>query len=168
MRHINFFLMKVEHQLHIHYTVYQAVTELPEKVQLLMNEAIAARQKAYAPYSNFKVGAAVLMKNGHIFTGSNQENAAYPSGLCAERVAIYQASSQYPNEEIEMIAISGTAQTPTAHPVSPCGACRQSLSEYETKQQKLIPVYFMGAEGNIIQTDSIKDLLPFLFDGSLM
>ena len=114
MRHINFFLMKVEHQLHIHYTVYQAVTELPEKV------------------------------------------------------AIYQASSQYPNEEIEMIAISGTAQTPTAYPVSPCGACRQSLSEYETKQQKLIAVYFMGAEGNIIQTDSIKDLLPFLFDGSLM
>jgi cytidine deaminase len=160
--------MKVEHQLHIHYTVYQAVTELPEKVQLLMNEAITARQKAYAPYSNFKVGAAVLMKNGHIFTGSNQENAAYPSGLCAERVAIYQASSQYPNEEIEMIAISGTAQTPTAYPVSPCGACRQSLSEYETKQQKLIAVYFMGAEGNIIQTDSIKDLLPFLFDGSLM
>ena len=160
--------MKAEHHLHIHYTVYQNLTELPEKAAHLMKEAIAARQKAYAPYSHFKVGAAVLLKNGHIFIGSNQEKAPYPSGLCAERVAIYQASTQYPNEEIEMIAISGTAEIPTAHPVSPCGSCRQSLSEYETKQQKLIPVYFMGAEGNIIQTDSIKDLLPFLFDGSLM
>ena len=160
--------MKAEHHLHIHYTVYQNLTELPAKAAHLMKEAIAARQKAYAPYSHFKVGAAVLLKNGHIFIGSNQENAAYPSGLCAERVAIYQASTQYPDEEIEMIAITGTAEIPTAHPVSPCGSCRQSLSEYETKQQKLIPVYFMGAEGNIIQTDSIKDLLPFLFDGSLM
>ena len=133
-----------------------------------MKQAITTREKAYAPYSEFKVGAAVLLKNGETFIGSNQENAAYPSGLCAERVAIYQASTQYPDEEIEMIAISGSAQDPTAYPVSPCGACRQSLSEYETKQKKLIPVYFMGAEGEIVQTESIKDLLPFLFDGSLM
>ena len=133
-----------------------------------MKQAITTREKAYAPYSKFKVGAAVLLKNGQTFVGSNQENAAYPSGLCAERVAIYQAATQYPDEEIEMIAISGSAQDPTAFPVSPCGACRQSLSEYETKQKKLIPVYFMGAEGEIVQTESIKDLLPFLFDGSLM
>ena len=147
--------MKTEHQLHIKYNVFNSLTDLPEKAQNLMKQAITTREKAYAPYSKFKVGAAVLLKNGQTFIGSNQENAAYPSGLC-------------PDEEIEMIAISGSAQDPTAHPVSPCGACRQSLSEYETKQKKLIPVYFMGAEGEIVQTESIKDLLPFLFDGSLM
>ena len=160
--------MKTEHQLHIKYNVFNKLTDLPEKAQNLMQQAITTREKAYAPYSKFKVGAAVLLKNGQTFVGSNQENAAYPSGLCAERVAIYQAATQYPDEEIEMIAISGSAQDPTAFPVSPCGACRQSLSEYETKQKKLIPVYFMGAEGEIVQTESIKDLLPFLFDGSLM
>ena len=160
--------MKTEHQLHIKYNVFNKLTDLPEKAQNLMKQAITTREKAYAPYSKFKVGAAVLLKNGQTFVGSNQENAAYPSGLCAERVAIYQAATQYPDEEIEMIAISGSAQDPTAFPVSPCGACRQSLSEYETKQKKLIPVYFMGAEGEILQTESIKDLLPFLFDGSLM
>ena len=160
--------MKTEHQLHIKYNVFNKLTDLPEKAQNLMKQAITTREKAYAPYSKFKVGAAVLLKNGQTFVGSNQENAAYPSGLCAERVAIYQAATQYPDEEIEMIAISGSAQDPTAHPVSPCGSCRQSLSEYETKQKKLIPVYFMGAEGEIVQTESIKDLLPFLFDGSLM
>ena len=160
--------MKTEHQLHIKYNVFNKLTDLPEKAQNLMKQAITTREKAYAPYSKFKVGAAVLLKNGQTFVGSNQENAAYPSGLCAERVAIYQAATQYPDEEIEMIAISGSAQDPTACPVSPCGACRQSLSEYETKQKKLIPVYFMGAEGEIVQTESIKDLLPFLFDGSLM
>ena len=160
--------MKTEHQLHIKYNVFNKLTDLPEKAQNLMKQAITTREKAYAPYSKFKVGAAVLLKNGQTFVGSNQENAAYPSGLCAERVAIYQAATQYPDEEIEMIAISGSAQDPTAFPVSPCGACRQSLSEYETKQKKLIPVYFMGVEGEIVQTESIKDLLPFLFDGSLM
>ncbi|MBI1667556.1 cytidine deaminase [Capnocytophaga periodontitidis] len=160
--------MKTEHQLHIKYNVFNKLTDLPEKALNLMKQAITTREKAYAPYSKFKVGAAVLLKNGQTFVGSNQENAAYPSGLCAERVAIYQAATQYPDEEIEMIAISGSAQDPTAFPVSPCGACRQSLSEYETKQKKLIPVYFMGAEGEIVQTESIKDLLPFLFDGSLM
>lgn len=160
--------MKTEQDLHIHYTIFSSLNDLPSKALQLMKDAIAARQKAYAPYSNFKVGAAVLLKNGRTFIGSNQENAAYPSGLCAERVAIYQASAQCPNEEIEMIAISGTAELPTCLPVSPCGACRQSLSEYETKQGKPISVYFMGAEGNIIATNSIKDLLPFLFDGSLM
>ncbi len=158
----------MEHHLTIKYTVFNDINELPESAQKLMKEAVKSRENAYAPYSAFKVGAAVLLKNGTVFIGSNQENAAYPSGLCAERVAIYQASTQFPNEIIEMIAITGTAEQPTEYPVSPCGACRQSLSEYETKQKKNIPVYFMGAHGKIIKTESIKDLLPFLFDGSLL
>lgn len=158
----------MEHHLTIKYTVFNDISEMPESAQKLMKEAVKVRENAYAPYSAFKVGAAVLLKNGTVFIGSNQENAAYPSGLCAERVAIYQASTQFPNEIIEMIAITGSAEQPTEYPVSPCGACRQSLSEYETKQKKNIPVYFMGAHGKIIKTESIKDLLPFLFDGSLL
>lgn len=160
--------MKKEQQLVINYTIYEDFLELPETIQELMREAVKAREKAYAVYSNFKVGAAVRLENGMICIGSNQENAAYPSGLCAERVAIYQASTQFPNENIEAIAISGSAKQPTNEPVSPCGACRQSLSEYEIRQNRPISVYFMGASGKIIQTPSIKDLLPFLFDGSLL
>lgn len=158
----------MEQSLTIKYSVFDDITELPEKAQSLMMEAVKVREKAYAPYSLFKVGAAVLLENGAVFVGSNQENAAYPSGLCAERVAIYQASTQFPDQTMEMIAITGSALQPTDVPVSPCGACRQSLSEYETKQQKDIPVYFMGATGKIIRTQSIKDLLPFLFDGSVL
>ena len=158
----------MEESLTIRYSVFNTFEELPQEVQQLMTEAIKARENAYAPYSKFKVGAAVLLKNGSIFVGSNQENAAYPSGLCAERVAVYQASTQFPNEIMEAIAITGTAHEATHFPVSPCGACRQSLSEYEIKQQKNIPIYFMGATGKIIKTESIKDLLPFLFDGSLL
>nr|WP_314288588.1 cytidine deaminase [uncultured Capnocytophaga sp.] len=160
--------MKTEKQLNIQYTIFENFLDLPEEAQLLMNKAVEARDNAYAPYSKFKVGAAALLENGKICIGSNQENAAYPSGLCAERVAVYQASAQYPNVTIKMIAISGTAEDPTSQPVSPCGACRQSLSEYETKQKSPIPIYFMGATGNIIRTEAIKDLLPFLFDGSLI
>ena len=160
--------MKTEKQLQIRYSIFESLADLPAEAQTLMAKAVAARHNAYAPYSKFKVGAAVLVGNGKIFIGSNQENAAFPSGLCAERVAIYQASTQCPDEIIKMIAISGTAEDPTGQPVSPCGACRQSLSEYETKQQQPIPVYFMGAKGSIIRTESIRDLLPFLFDGSLL
>lgn len=158
----------MEQYLTIRYTVFDDFNALPEKVKKVMRKAIEARENAYAPYSEFKVGAAVLLENDSIFIGSNQENAAYPSGLCAERVAIYQASTQFPNEIIEMIAITGTAQEPTPQPVSSCGACRQSLSEYEIKQKRNIPIYFMGASGKIIRTESIKDLLPFIFDGSLL
>ena len=142
--------------------------ELSEQDQNLIECAKAAIKNSYAKYSHFHVGAALRLHDGRVVIGANQENAAFPSGLCAERVAIYQASTQCPDEIIKMIAISGTAEDPTGQPVSPCGACRQSLSEYETKQQQPIPVYFMGAKGSIIRTESIKDLLPFLFDGSLL
>lgn len=158
----------MENCLTIKYTVYNEVSELPDHIQELMKEAVKARENAYAAYSGFKVGAAVLLRNGEICIGSNQENAAYPSGLCAERVAVYQASARFPEEVIEAIALTGTAKEPTQQPVSPCGACRQSLSEYEIRQKQPINVYFMGASGKIVKTESIKDLLPFLFDGSLL
>ncbi|GIM51591.1 cytidine deaminase [Capnocytophaga cynodegmi] len=158
----------MERELTIKYSIFDNIDELPYKIQKLMEEAIKARENAYATYSGFKVGAAVLLENGEICIGSNQENAAYPSGLCAERVAVYQASARFPKQVIKTIALTGTAQEPTLYPVSPCGACRQSISEYEIRQKENINVYFMGASGKIIKTESIKDLLPFLFDGSLL
>ncbi|CEN33594.1 cytidine deaminase [Capnocytophaga cynodegmi] len=158
----------MERELTIKYSIFDNIYELPYKIQKLMEEAIKARENAYATYSGFKVGAAVLLENGEICIGSNQENAAYPSGLCAERVAVYQASARFPKQVIKAIALTGTAQEPTQYPVSPCGACRQSISEYEIRQKENINVYFMGASGKIIKTESIKDLLPFLFDGSLL
>ncbi|WGU68429.1 cytidine deaminase [Capnocytophaga canimorsus] len=152
----------------MHYTVFNSIEALPESVQELMAAAVAVRENAYAPYSLFKVGVAIRLKDGQICVGSNQENAAFPSGLCAERVAIYHASALFPNQIIDAIAITGTAQEPTALPVSPCGACRQSMAEYEIRQKQPIAVYFMGKTGKIIKTESVKDLLPFLFDGTLI
>ncbi|ATA91464.1 cytidine deaminase [Capnocytophaga canimorsus] len=160
--------MKEEKKISVHYTVFDSIEALPESVQELMAAAVAVRENAYAPYSLFKVGAAIRLKDGQICVGSNQENAAFPSGLCAERVAIYHASALFPNQIIDAIAITGTAQEPTALPVSPCGACRQSMAEYEIRQKQPIAVYFMGKTGKIIKTESVKDLLPFLFDGTLI
>lgn len=150
-------------------TVYESISELPKKVQVLMSEAVEIRKKAYAPYSNFYVGSALLLENGEVITGNNQENAAYPSGMCAERVAVYQAGSRFPNAKINTIAISATSiLNSVTEPIAPCGACRQALSEYEIKQESKIETYFMGESGNIIKTDSISDLLPLAFDKSFL
>jgi len=151
------------------YAVYESVDELPVDVQKLMESAIKIKDNAYAPYSNFKVGAALLLADGSIAVGNNQENAAYPSGLCAERVAIFHASSKDPKMEILKIAIAASSELNTvSKPVGPCGACRQVLSEYEVKQQKEIEIYFMGEIGDIIRTNSVADLLPFGFDKSFL
>ena len=150
-------------------TIYESVNELPKKIQELMNKAIAIRKTAYAPYSNFYVGGALLLENDEIVVGNNQENAAYPSGMCAERVAVWQAGSRFPNVVIKTIAISATSiQNAVTEPIAPCGACRQSLSEYEIKQDSNIEVYFMGESGSIIKTDSIRALLPLAFDKSFL
>ncbi|MEN8137313.1 MAG: cytidine deaminase [Bacteroidota bacterium] len=135
----------------------------------LMDLAIEARDRSYSPYSKFSVGAAVLLENGEIVTGNNQENAAYPSGMCAERVAIWTASAMYPEVKVLKLALSGKSRLKVVNtPVSPCGACRQVLSEYEVKQGSDIEIYFTGEFGKVIKTDSVKDLLPFSFDGSLV
>ncbi|UOB18525.1 cytidine deaminase [Abyssalbus ytuae] len=146
-------------------TVYEDVSELPEDIQQLMNIAVNARKKAYAPYSKFRVGAALSLENGEVVIGNNQENASYPSGLCAERVAIYQAGAKYPDLKIKSLAISASSDIKeTLTPIPPCGACRQSISEYEIKQGEPISIYFMGKTGRIIKADSLKDLLPLTFD----
>lgn len=149
--------------------VFENMDELQPEVFTLMEKAIDARDKAYAPYSNFIVGAAIQLDNGEIVTGSNQENASYPSGLCAERTAIYYAGSQFPDSKIIRIAISATSKNkPTVSPIPPCGACRQAIAEYELKQDKPIEIYFMGEKGKVAQSLSLVNLLPFVFEKSVL
>ncbi len=149
------------------FLVYTSVEELPVNIKSLMKEAIEAREKAYAPYSNFFVGAAVLLDNGEVVTGNNQENASYPSGLCAERTAIYYAGSKYPKAKILRIAITASSQNQeTTTPIPPCGACRQAIAEYEVKQNASIEIYFMGKTGEVIKSESLANLLPFVFNKS--
>ena len=151
------------------FEVYDSVEELPSAIQDLMKEAVFARDNAYAPYSQFKVGAALALDNKEVVTGSNQENASYPSGLCAERTAIYYAGARYPESQIENIAISARSMKHEVKaPVPPCGACRQALVEYEVKQDAEIAVYFMGESGQVMKANSIKDLLPLIFDNTAL
>ena len=147
------------------YTVYNTVEELPQDVKKLMEEAVKVRKSSYAPYSHFHVGAALLLDNNEIVLGSNQENAAYPSGLCAERVAVFHSSAVYPDAKILKMAISAAAESKkVTEPIPPCGACRQSIAEYEVKQNTPIEIYFMGEEGEIYKSDSLKNLLPLVFE----
>ena len=139
--------------------------ELSPIEQELERRALEAATRAYAPYSHFHVGAAVLLANGEIVTGSNQENAAYPSGLCAERTALFYAKANYPQEKILKIAICGDdANTPQGEITTPCGNCRQALLEYECTQGSPIVVLCASTQGNILEIGSIKDLLPFCFE----
>ena len=144
--------------------------ELPKEIQILMDKAQRARLNAYAPYSNFLVGAAIELRNGEIIGGNNQENAAYPSGLCAERTAIFYAHGKYPKEEIVRIAITAGSihGGENTIPIPPCGSCRQALVEYEQLQDKNIELYFMGTTGKIAHSKSIKNMLPWIFEKEVL
>jgi cytidine deaminase len=121
--------------------------------------------RAYAPYSQFHVGAAILLENGTMVEGNNQENAAYPSGLCAERVAIFSVGANFPNQPIRAIAITASSATyVSVEPVTPCGACRQSMLEYELKQNTPIAVYLVSPSDEVIVIPSVSQLLPLHFD----
>jgi cytidine deaminase len=147
------------------FIAYDNLKELSTEIQDLMNQAVEIRKKAYAPYSQFRVGAALLLDNGKVVLGSNQENAAYPSGLCAERVAIFHAGSLYPEAKILKMAITAASDNnQTKAPIPPCGSCRQSIAEYEIKQDTPIEIYFMGEIGEVYKSASLKNLLPFMFD----
>lgn len=158
-------IIKIESELE----VYESIRELPHDIVNLMKAATEARELAYAPYSNFKVGAAILLENNEIVTGNNQENASYPSGLCAERTAIYYASAKYPDTVIKRIALTASSDNHiTDKPIPPCGACRQAISEYEIKQDLPIEIYFMGIKGKVVKARSLSDLLPLAFDKSVL
>ena len=150
-------------------TCYDNIEELSQNIQELMQDAVEARKNAYAPYSKFRVGAALRLENGIVVSGNNQENAAYPSGLCAERVAIFHAGAVHPGVKVLQMAITATSDNHiNKTPIPPCGACRQSIAEYEMRQDSDIEIYFMGGEGKIMKSNSLKDLLPLIFDKSYL
>ncbi|MDT0645505.1 cytidine deaminase [Zunongwangia sp. F260] len=149
--------------------LYDALEEMPQDVFDLMQKAFDARDNAYAPYSQFNVGAAILLENGEVVIGSNQENASYPSGLCAERTAFFYAGAKYPGVRMKKVAISAKSlKHAVAAPVSPCGACRQVMAEYEVNQEENIELYFMGETGKVLKAKSVKDLLPLIFDRNIL
>lgn len=156
--------MAKQRNIQIAYEELDHIDELNAVDKNLLLKAREASEKAYAPYSNFFVGAAILLENGAITSGANQENAAYPSGLCAERTAVFWTGANYPNQKILAIAVTAK-KGPIGDFVmaSPCGACRQSLLEYEIKQKKNIKVILEGNKGKVFILNGIQDLLPIQF-----
>ena len=153
-----------EFEINIKAKRYNSIAELDESEQRLLEAANEATKTSYAPYSKFNVGAAVLLENGEIITGSNQENTAYPSGLCAERVAVFYANAKYTNVAIKAIAVSSAVNnTLNDNEVYPCGACRQVLVESENRQSAKIKL-IMGGTKSIVVVDSVSLMLPFVFD----
>ena len=142
-----------------------SIGELGAEDRKLVDAAMEATQRSYAPYSHFHVGAAALLENDVIVTGTNQENVAYPSGLCAERTALFYANSQYPDVPVKALAIAGISEDDGMNrtPISPCGACRQVMLETENRFATPIRVLLCGKE-EVYIVESAKDLLPFAFD----
>ncbi|MDE6311830.1 MAG: cytidine deaminase [Muribaculaceae bacterium] len=141
-----------------------APEELSEQERALVHAAMAATERSYAPYSNFRVGAAILLDNGEIIEGANQENVAYPSGTCAERSACFYAGARYPDARFKCIAVAarGTDGKFTPLPTAPCGACRQALLEYEVLAGRPVPVLLAGADA-VYRIPSVASLLPLAF-----
>ena len=157
--------MASELNINIRIDVLDSTNELTQQERDAMSLAQAAANDAYAPYSNFLVGAALVLEDGSLFKGNNQENAAYPSGLCAERTALFAMSAHYPNKKIKMIAVTARRRSEQHFlPAMPCGACRQVMAEYEHKQGEPIPVLLQGPEGTYYRLRSVSDLLPFQFN----
>lgn len=144
---------------------YESLNELEANDSALLIAAQQSLEKAYAPYSQFRVGAAAMLQNGTIILGNNQENVAYPSGLCAERVAIFAAGAQFPDQKVVAMAVVATSKRfEVDYPVTPCGACRQALAEYESRHDNEIRLIMSGAAGKILVAPSVGTLLPLVFN----
>ena len=144
--------------------LYDSIDELNSEDALLLKEARRVTQFAYAPYSNFRVGAFAKLENGKTISGTNQENASFPAGLCAERVLLSTASSLFPGVGIDTIAISyDNTKGSSDRPVSPCGICRQSLVEFQDRTKKQIRIILSGSTGKVMVIENAKDLLPLVF-----
>lgn len=166
---LNILLSMEKRKIEFEIEVHQESKTLSEDLKSLLGIAIASRENAYAPYSKFQVGAAVLLENGEVVIGNNQENASYPSGLCAERVAIFYAGAKYPNIEIKAVAISAASKEYIVNrPAAPCGNCRQAIAEYEHKQKSPIKIILQGEKGDILVCNAIADLLPLSFDSTFL
>jgi len=153
-----------ENKFEFNYNVFESIEELPDDLKKLLSEARAITAQAYAPYSNFQVGAIAKLANGETVTGSNQENASFPVGLCAERVLLASVSSLYPKVPIDTIAISYKSENVKSdHPISPCGICRQALQEYEGRISQPVKLILGGMTGPVYVIDSASRLLPLAF-----
>ena len=153
-----------EQTFHFSFEVYDSIDDLNKEDQHLLSQARHATKNAYAPYSNFSVGAVAKLSNGKIVSGSNQENASFPVGICAERILLGSIASLYPGMPIETMAISYDSKiVKSDHPVSPCGMCRQALQEFEGRMKKPIRLILGGMEGKIYIIDSAGVLLPLAF-----
>ena len=153
-----------EKKLIIDYLEYDSPKEMTPQDQELVKAANEARQGSYSPYSKFQVGAALLLENGVIVKGANQENAAYPSGLCAERTAMFAASANYPDVPFDTLAVSASDHGVQCElPASPCGSCRQVMAEYQKKYGRPIKIILVG-EKRIRKFWKVDDVLPFIFD----
>lgn len=158
-------MKEITHECHF---TQCTVDELSEVDRQLVEAAREATFKSYAPYSHFYVGAAVRLDDGTVVTGSNQENAAYPSGLCAERTTLFYANAQYPDHAVDALAIAARNDNgfiPT--PVPPCGACRQVILETERRYDRPIHILLYGEQYTLVM-DGVAELLPLIFDGSFL
>ena len=153
-----------EKHLSIDYKEYASASEMSPKDQELVSAALEARAGSYSPYSHFQVGAALRLSSGRIIKGANQENAAYPAGLCAERTAMFAAGANYPGQTFETLAIVASDHGHLLdEPATPCGNCRQVMAEYQNKCGKPMEVILIGAK-RIWKFAKVDDLLPFIFD----
>ena len=151
-------------EIKIAYMEYESLDQLDAEDKALAQAAIEATASSYAPYSGFNVGAAVMFEDGKMIKGSNQENAAYPSGLCAERTALFYASSSRPDVAITALAIAaGQKGVLCGTPATPCGACRQVMAQYQQKSGRPMRVLLVGSE-KIWRFEKVDDLLPLIFD----
>src|SRR6476660_8609938 len=153
-----------ENKYEFNYNVYNSIDELPEDLRWLLNEAREITAQAYAPYSNFQVGAVAKLTNGEVVSGSNQENASFPVGLCAERVLLATASSLFPKIPVRTMAVSYKSENVKSdHPISPCGICRQTLQEYEERLDHPMQLILGGMTGHVYVIDTASRLLPLAF-----
>jgi len=159
-----YLITMIDKKFEFEYKVYDDISELDKADIYLLSKARSVTTQAYAPYSNFFVGAAAVLDNGEMVLGTNQENASYPVGICAERVLLGNAATTYPNVGITTMAISYDSKTiKSDHPISPCGMCRQALLEYELRTAKPIRLILSGQKGKIIIVRTVSSLLPFAF-----
>ena len=153
-----------ENKFEFQYEVYDDINELKKEDAELLTKARQVTKNAYAPYSNFFVGAVARLKDGQNVSGTNQENASYPVGICADRVLLGNAATLHPDVAVDTIAISyDSKEVSSDHPISPCGMCRQALLEYETRTEKPIRLILAGQKGKIYVVNTVKYLLPFAF-----
>lgn len=151
-------------EVKIAYDVFSSIEELSDDRQRILEKALEAVEKAYAPYSNFQVGAAVLLDDESVVVGNNQENIAYPSGLCAERVALFAANANFPDKKVTKLAIAARGNLLKKEDVlSPCGSCRQVMAEVSNRQQSNFEILLLNGDGSVMVFGKINDLLPFVF-----